>query len=145
MGAGKSFRDDFRDPKLTMARKISTRLGANSLTVEDTIENEGHTSSPFMMLYHFNFGFPLLNDETLLISPTSSVVTTNREKVENPDLYRRFQNPTSAFQDSVLRHEVVPDAEGYVTVALINRGTNPFGAYVKFRCKELPACGSGRC
>lgn len=125
-------------PKLTMARKISTRLGANSLTVEDTVENEGHTSSPFMMLYHFNFGFPLLQSESLLLSPTKSVVTMAREKVEQPDLFCRFQDPTPGFQDSVLRHEVVPDAEGYVTAALINKGMAPFGAYVRYRWKELP-------
>ena len=83
-----------------MARKILTRLGADGLTVEDTVENEGHTSSPFMMLYHFNFGFPLLSGETELFSPTRSVVTVARENVTQPDLYRRFQNPTPGFQDS---------------------------------------------
>jgi len=125
-------------PKLTMARKISTRLGANTLTVEDTIENEGHTASPFMMLYHFNFGFPLLSAKTQLCSPTKSVVTMGREQVTDPNHFRRFQDPTAGFQDSVLRHEMVPDAEGYVTAALVNKGTVPFGAYVRYRWKELP-------
>jgi hypothetical protein len=125
-------------PKLTMARKISTRLGANSVTVEDTIENEGHTSSPFMMLYHLNFGFPLVSGDTLLLSPTKSVVTVGRQKVTQPDLYRRFQDPTPGFQELVFRHEVVPAADGYVTAALINKGLVPFGAYVRYRWKELP-------
>jgi hypothetical protein len=125
-------------PKLTMTRKISTRLGANSVTVEDTVENEGHTPSPFMMLYHLNFGFPLVSAETELLSPTRSVVTMAREKVTDPDLYRRFQNPVAGFQDSVLRHEVVPGSDGYVTAALINKGMAPFGAYVRYLQKELP-------
>ena len=125
-------------PKLTMSRTISTRLGANNLVVQDTIENEGHASSPFMILYHFNFGFPLLGEQTHLLSPTKSVMTMARETVTQPDLYRRFQNPTAGFQDSVFRHEVVPDAEGYVTAALVNKGMAPFGAYLRYRCKELP-------
>ena len=125
-------------PKLTLTRKISTRMGANCLTVDDTIENEGHTSSPFMMLYHFNFGFPLLTEETVLVSPTKSVVTVDRQKVEDADLYRRFQNPTRDYQDFVFRHEVAPDADGYVTVALIKRGASPFGACVRYPWKELP-------
>ncbi len=125
-------------PKLTMARKISTRLGTNCLTVEDTIENEGHTSSPFMMLYHLNFGFPLLSEETVLLSPTKSVVTVDRQKVEDADLYRRFQNPTAGYQDFVFRHEVAPDANGDVTIALINGGASPFGAYVRYPSRELP-------
>lgn len=124
-------------PKLTVARKIMTRLGANSLTIEDRIENEGHSPSPFMMLYHFNFGFPLLGEETVLVSPTASVVTADRQKMENPDSYRRFQKPAAGFKDSVLRHEVIPDAEGWVTVALTNRARQ-LGAYIRYRAAELP-------
>jgi len=125
-------------PKLTMTRKISTRLGADRLTIEDKIENEGHTSSPFMMLYHFNFGFPLLSEDAVFVSPSTSVITVDRQKVEDPDLYRLCQKPTAAFQDSVLRHEVVPDADGYVTAAIINRGVAPFGTFVRYRWRELP-------
>jgi hypothetical protein len=62
-------------PRVTLNRKISTKLGASSLTIEDTIENEGHAPCPFMMLYHFNFSFPVLSGDTVLLSPTKDVVT----------------------------------------------------------------------
>jgi galactose mutarotase-like enzyme len=123
---------------VTLNRKISTKLGASNLTIEDTIQNEGHSPCPFMMLYHFNFGFPVLSGNTVLISPTKDVVTVAQEKVEQPDLYRRFQNPSPGFREIVFRHETLPDAEGYVTAALINQGFDSFGAYVRYRKRELP-------
>ncbi len=125
-------------PRMVMTRRISTKLGVNALTVEDLIQNEGHTRSPFMMLYHFNFGFPLVTGETVLLSPTKSAVTVGREEVADPDLYRRFHDPVPDYRDSVFRHELIPDADGYVTVALINKGSGPFGAYIRYRVKELP-------
>jgi galactose mutarotase-like enzyme len=125
-------------PRVTLTRKITTKLGASSLTIEDTIQNEGHAPCPFMMLYHFNFGFPVVSSDTVLLSPTKNVVTLSREKVTQPDLYRRFQNPTPGFEEMVFRHETVPDAEGYVTAALINKGYDSFGAYLRYRKKELP-------
>lgn len=124
--------------RVTLTRKISTKLGGNSLTIEDTIENEGHAPCPFMMLYHFNFGFPLLSSDTVLFAPTKDVVTVAREKVAQPDLYRRFQNPAPGFKEMVFRHEMVPDNEGYVTAALINKAYDSFGAYVRYRKRELP-------
>jgi galactose mutarotase-like enzyme len=125
-------------PKITLNRKISTRLGATSLSIEDTIENEGYAPSPFMMLYHINFGFPVVSRETVLLSPSKNVVTVAREKVGDPDLYRRFHDPVAGFQQMVFRHEMVPDPEGYVTAALVKRGSDALGAYVRYRLKELP-------
>lgn len=125
-------------PRVSLTRKISTKLGANRVIVEDTIENEGHTPSPFKMLYHFNFGFPVVNRDTVLLSPTKNVVTVGRESVAQHDIYRRFQDPTPGFQELVFRHEMVPDPEGYVTAALISKGLDPFGAYVRYRQRELP-------
>jgi galactose mutarotase-like enzyme len=124
-------------PKLTLTRKISTKLGANDVTISDTIENEGHTPSPFMMLYHFNFGFPVVSGDTVLLSPTKKVLTIGREKVAQPDLYRRFQDPVPGAQELVFWHEMVPDADGYVTAILTNKGLNSFGVYVRYRQKEL--------
>jgi hypothetical protein len=125
-------------PKVTLSRKISTKLGSNRLSIEDTIENEGYAPAPFMILYHINFGFPVVSGDTILLAPTKNVVTMAREKVSQPDQWRRFQDPTPGFQELVLRHEMVPDADGYVTAALVNKERDSFGAFVRYRLKELP-------
>ncbi|WP_217596344.1 aldose 1-epimerase family protein [Cohnella sp. GbtcB17] len=54
---------------LTLRRRVSGKLGDNSFRIEDRVENVGFSPSPHMMLYHFNFGFPLLDERTALTLP----------------------------------------------------------------------------
>jgi galactose mutarotase-like enzyme len=64
---------------LRLRREITSVLGSNRLAITDTVENLGFTPTPFMILYHFNFGFPLLDEATRLIFPS-------RKLVPNPDI-----------------------------------------------------------
>ncbi len=45
---------------MLLERTISTSLQGKSFTLHDVVENQGVRDSPLMVLYHFNFGFPLL-------------------------------------------------------------------------------------
>lgn len=126
-------------PKLTMKRRIMTRLGSNSLAIEDIVENEGHEPAPFMMLYHMNFGFPLVAANTVLLSPTKRAFFRGGDEATNPDVFRHFYDPQTSFHEVVFRHEMAADADGYVTAALVNRAAaSPLAAYVRYRMKQLP-------
>ena len=45
---------------LRLTRIIRSRLGENRICVTDEVENVGFTETPLMLLYHCNFGFPLV-------------------------------------------------------------------------------------
>jgi galactose mutarotase-like enzyme len=51
---------------LTLYRCITTYLFQNKIEIQDEVVNEAYTDAPFLILYHVNFGFPL-------ISPTSYI------------------------------------------------------------------------
>lgn len=48
--------------KIVISRSISSRIGTPAIAVEDTIENIGGQDSPLTLLYHINFGYPLLDE-----------------------------------------------------------------------------------
>ena len=125
-------------PRVTLTRNICSELGANSLSIDDTIENEGYLTSPFTMLYHINLGFPVVSKDAILLSPTKNVTNIAGEAITQIDQYRRFDDPQAETQEGVFCHEMVPDEQGYVTAALIARKPNPFGVFVRYRMKELP-------
>lgn len=50
----------------SLTRQIETALGAKSITVKDKVSNDGFGESPFMMMYHVVFGFPLLDANSRL-------------------------------------------------------------------------------
>lgn len=129
---------------LTLTRRISARLGQSSLTVRDRVVNEGCSTSPFMMLYHCNFGFPLVSEGTELLAPSKSVVPRDAAAAAGLQNYNRYEAPIDGYAEQVFYHEMTADKDGFVTVVLANRGFNNgtgLGAYVKYRQAELPRFG----
>ena len=51
-------------PSLELRRTISGTLGQARITVRDEVINRGNTEVPHMLLYHFNFGWPLVDEGT---------------------------------------------------------------------------------
>ena len=58
---------------LVLTRTISARLGEPRFFLHDHVENRGREPSPFMLLYHFNIGVPLVHPDSRLLLPTEHV------------------------------------------------------------------------
>ncbi len=54
-------------PSLELKRTISAVLGQPSIRIQDTVTNRANTPAPHMLLYHFNFGWPLVDEGTRLL------------------------------------------------------------------------------
>ena len=53
--------------KLRMEREISSVRGQNVIRLTDKITNFGSKPSPYTILYHMNFGYPLLSEDAELV------------------------------------------------------------------------------
>jgi len=122
---------------LLLKRRISTWLGSNSLTIEDTITNLGFEAAPFQILYHCNFGFPVVSPDSELWIETEKSEPRDDEAAKGFDRHTRFESPTPGYAEQVFFHRPLSDDKGYARAALVNRAMN-FGAYVRFRKAELP-------
>jgi len=49
-------------PSLELKRTISATLGEAAIRIHDEVINKGNTPSPHLLLYHFNFGWPLADE-----------------------------------------------------------------------------------
>lgn len=123
---------------LTLNRCISTKLGASWLKIEDRICNDGNRSSPHMLLYHCNFGFPVISPDSILEIDNEKVVA--RDEVAKAGLadHTRFELPDLSYKEQVFFHFPRPDQTGYVKASILNRKMN-FGVYLRYRAQELPA------
>jgi len=54
-------------PSLELRRTISGRLGDPTIYIHDEVLNVANTPAPHMLLYHFNFGWPLVDEGTEII------------------------------------------------------------------------------
>lgn len=54
-------------PRLEMKRTISSVLGRSSIKIHDEVRNCGNEPAPHMLLYHCNFGWPLVDEGTNIL------------------------------------------------------------------------------
>jgi hypothetical protein len=100
---------------LVMRREISAEIGSSTLTISDTVTNEGASASPLMVLYHVNLGWPLLDQGTTLEVPAASVAP------RDPDAEAGFGSkydigaPVPGFREQVYIHEAGPERYARVT------------------------------
>ncbi|MDP2415605.1 aldose 1-epimerase family protein [Daejeonella sp.] len=50
--------------RLELRRTISSTLGKSIIRIQDEVINRGNTDAPHMLLYHCNFGWPLIDEGT---------------------------------------------------------------------------------
>ena len=122
---------------LLLSRRISTTLGTTSLRIEDRLVNEGFQPVNPMLLYHCNFGFPVVSPDTELVVDDLDVRPRDEAAAAGLGAQNHFQPPDPSFTEQVFFHKVKPDAQGYATARLINRALD-FGAFVRYRTAELP-------
>jgi hypothetical protein len=129
---------------MLLTRRIETRLGAKGFSLYDVIENRGFDAEPLMMLYHFNFGFPLLGPNARVVGPIRGVEPRDEQArsgkgVEEALLVPR---PIPAYQEKVFFLDLAADPDGRSFVGLLNRdlgdGT-PLGIVLRFDRRQLPA------
>lgn len=128
-------------PNVDLTRKVSIRLGESRLEIEDTVENQGFSRTPHMILYHINAGYPVLDEGAELIVAARSITPWREASEQGLNDCRHFTGPIKDFEEQVFYYDVIPDGEGYCHVALVNRDLNGgtgFGLYLKYRQDNLP-------
>lgn len=132
---------------LRLTREITSRLGDNLITICDRVENMGFKSSPHMMLYHFNFGFPLMSEETDIFFPNSDVQA--RDQMTPMEGYHRWESPQADYVERVYYHTLADSGNrdgNFASVLIRNpkfpciQGTGQDGISVELRwsTKHLP-------
>lgn len=115
---------------LSIRREISTTLYGKSITVHDVITNFEDADEPYMILYHCNFGYPLLDANSKFVCNAGKKtplcnVPDNSENMSLPidgqgeELYLYTENRKTAF--GLLRNDELGIA-----------------VYVKFNTDNLP-------
>ncbi len=133
---------------LVLTRRIEAALGGMSLSITDRVENRGFRPTPHMLLYHYNFGFPVLDDGAELLLPSRGVVHTVHQDLRAQGVGYRVQGPPRAdFSEQVYEHDVVAGAGGMAPTALINPrlGRSGFGIRLDYDRNALPCLIQWQC
>lgn len=88
---------------LRLSRTIRSRMGVNEIVIVDEVRNMGFTDCPHMLLYHFNFGFPLMDEGTRVIFPEGSTVEPREAELPVDDC-DQWQQPDAQYEERVYYH-----------------------------------------
>ena len=89
------------------------------------------------MLYHINFGAPLLENGSAFLVPLAQVTASNNRAANHITTFDRFSGPTPGFSEEVYFLHPRADNNGN-TIALIRNKAGTRGASIRFSALELP-------
>jgi hypothetical protein len=124
---------------LRLTRQLTAKLGGNSVHLADTVENLGGEPTPHMMLYHCNFGFPLVSAAAHLVTSSRRVTPRDDRAAEDFLSWAACTPPAAGFAEQVYYHELEADNDGIARVALVNPALDGgLGVGMSFHQQTLP-------
>ncbi len=124
-------------PKLELQTELSVDPGATMFTVHDIVINHSAQPQEFEMLYHLNYGMPLLHEGSKLLAPLKSVAPYNANAARDIKTYNTFRGPTPGYVEQVYLMEPLADADGK-TLILLQNPAGDQAASLRYVLKELP-------
>lgn len=131
----------FHGEHLQLTREITAKLGENRFVIHDVVENLAGRPEAHMILYHFNVGFPLLDEGSRLevdVNRTDGLDDRAQKIVERA---RQVTGPEYGYQEEVVVHDVQTDGDGWATARMLNpsfRGGQGLSLAIRYRKAELP-------
>ena len=108
---------------LVLRRVIRAPLGGRSFVIEDTVTNEGPAPADHMMMYHVNFGWPMVEPGARLLFPPTRREPRDEITRAGLDRWDQFDAPRPDANEEVLVHHFEdPPGETAVTLVNENRG-----------------------
>lgn len=124
-------------PKLELVTEFSTEPGSAKFRIQDTVTNKGSQPQEYQMLYHYNFGKPLLGEGARLHVPVTRVTPYNANAARDVKTWNTFAAPKSGYVEQVYLMRPLPDDDGNVRV-LLHDAKGRRGMLMKYARKELP-------
>src|SRR5262249_37803204 len=117
--------------------EVSTVPGSDTFRIRDTVINKGSQPQEFQILYHYNFGKPLLGDGAKMHVPVERVTPYNANAAKAVKSWNTFAGPAPGYVEQVYLMRPLADKGGRVNVLLHNPKGDQ-GVLLQYAKKELP-------
>ena len=132
---GKVRESEYFAENLTLTRHISFKLGEKKITISDVIENCGFEASPLMLLYHFNFGHPLVSEDTKMYTTQADITPKDDHSAKYLGECSVFGEPQTQFPENVFFYDMKPKKDG--VFSCLYNDVLGFGVYLKYKKSQL--------
>lgn len=126
---------------LELKRTVSVELGTSNIKIHDEVTNLGNQPAPQMMLYHINFGWPLIDEGTKLIWEGECFPREANDPIFNESMdYKTCKSPIAEHRgagESVAFIKPIADKTGVCQYEVFNPKL-PLRVRIKCSKEQLP-------
>jgi len=127
----------FHFHKLRLTASIVTKIGSTSFTLDDEVENYGGTPTGIQMLYHINFGEPMVGEGAQVVAPVREVAPNAPLDSAAIEAWNAYAAPKAGFVEEVFFLDLIGDDQGQTQV-MIKNAAGTSGAAMSLNLNQLP-------
>ena len=123
--------------KLRLKATYKTRIGQSGLTIEDEVTNLSGNPAELQLLYHVNFGPPILDPGAKVVAPVKQIVPRDPRAAEGIETWDSYPNEQAGFAEQVYFFELLAAGDGMTRVLLKNAHAT-HGVSLRYSKQQLP-------
>ena len=123
--------------KLRLTATYKTTRNRPGLTIIDEVTNLSGNPAELQLLYHINFGPPILDPGAKVVAAVKTVVPRDARAAEGIASWDSYPNEEAGFSEQVYFFHLAADAEGRTQVLLKNAHSTQ-GVSLRYSVKQLP-------
>ncbi len=131
----------------TLHRTMEIRCGEDVIRFKDEITNHSYKDYPVSMLYHFNMGYPLMDEGAKLCLPTTEVIPHNdraKEDLEkDPLTWTHFTKPADDYPQRLFLHKLSDKWFGFDNEKINTRMRVKYDSPILDIFEQWKVCESG--
>ncbi|MDE0838271.1 MAG: aldose 1-epimerase family protein [Kiritimatiellae bacterium] len=127
----------FKFVNYELLTEVSTTPGEAGLHFSDVLRNLGAYETEYQIIYHTNFGAPLLGENATFLAPFKTVTPFDDYAAKDIGSWTRYLGPTREYGEQVYCVEPYADANNQ-TLVMLRNADGDRGAAMRFDTTTLP-------
>lgn len=127
----------FKKADLQTMTELRYVPGSNSFSLHDVLTNHADYPHDYQIIYHSNFGMPILEEGARFLAPMSSISPFNDYAKQGLKTWQTFAGPTQGFDEMVFNIQPLSGEDHQTLAAVINKAGDK-GASIQFDTRQLP-------
>lgn len=127
----------FYGPKLQLKSTLKMHPGESTIELSESIQNLGASEQEYQIIYHTNFGRPILEKNAKVVVAAAKVTPMNDQAAKHVKSFETYPGPTLGFVEEVYLVEPYVDSSG-ATAAVLHNADQTRGALMRWSTEHLP-------
>jgi hypothetical protein len=128
----------FKKAELVTKTSLSVTPGESSFSINDTLTNQSDYEDEYQIIYHSNFGKPILEKGAKVHAAAAEISPFNQYAEQGLENWQTYLGPTKDYDEMVFNLKPIGDKNDNSLTVLHNQSGN-LGVSVQYNVTQLPA------